>query len=79
MKILTKKKDGLQPASKIAKRVSGIGTSDLVLWAENALYVIGKEITHHQRDKNLDSLYEARMGAEALLAITEELIKRADK
>jgi len=49
------------------------------MWAENALYVIGKEITHHQRDKNLDSLYEARMGAEALLAITDELIKRADK
>jgi hypothetical protein len=50
----------------------------LVLWAENALYVIGKEITHHQRDKNTDSLYEAQMGAEALLAITNELLKRAD-
>jgi hypothetical protein len=79
MKILTKKKVGPQPNNKIVQRVSGIGTSDLVMWAENALYVIGKEITHHQRDKNLDSLYEARMGAEALLAITDELIKRADK
>jgi hypothetical protein len=59
--------------------VSGIGTSDLILWAENALYVIGKELTHHQRDKSIDSLNEARMGAEALLAITDELIKRADK
>jgi hypothetical protein len=49
----------------------------LVLWAENALYVIGKEITHHQRDKNVDSLYEAELGAEALLAITQELKKRA--
>ena len=47
------------------------------MWAENALYVIGKEITHHQRDKNLNSLHEARLGAEALLAITDELIKRA--
>lgn len=61
------------------KRVSGIGTPDLIMWAENALYVIGKEITHHQRDKSLDALYEARLGAEALLAITDELIKRADK
>ena len=61
------------------KRVSGIGTSDLILWAENALYVIGKEITHHQRNRNIDSLHEARMGAEALLAITDELIKRSDK
>jgi hypothetical protein len=79
MKILTKKKAGPQPSSKMQKRVSGIGTSDLVMWAENALYVIGKEITHHQRDKNVNSLYEARLGAEALLAITDELIKRADK
>ena len=79
MKILTKKKAGPQPTSKIAKRVSGIGTPDLVMWAENALYVIGKEITHHQRDKNIDSLHEVRMGAEALLAIADELIKRADK
>jgi hypothetical protein len=49
------------------------------MWAENALFVIGKELTHHQRDRNTDSLHEARMGAEALLAITDELIKRSDK
>jgi hypothetical protein len=59
------------------KRISGLSTLDLVMWAENALFVIGKEITHHQRDKNIDSLMEARLGAEALLAITEELIKRS--
>jgi hypothetical protein len=49
------------------------------MWAENALYVIGKEITHHQRDRSIDALHEARLGAEALLAITDELIKRAEK
>jgi hypothetical protein len=48
------------------------------MWAENALFVIGKEITHHQRDKSLDALYEAKLGAEALLAITNELIKRVE-
>lgn len=48
------------------------------MWAENALYVIGKEITHHQRDKNIDALYEAELGAEALLAIVRELKKRAE-
>jgi len=56
--------------------VSGIGTSDLIMWAENALYVIGKEITHHQRDKNEFALEEALMGAEALVAIIKELQKR---
>jgi hypothetical protein len=48
------------------------------MWAENALYVIGKEITHHQRDHSLEALYEAQLGAEALLAITNELIKRSE-
>ena len=57
--------------------MSGIGTSDLVMWAENALYVIGKEITHHTRDKSEFALDEALMGAEALVAIIKELQKRA--
>lgn len=59
------------------QRVSKIGTSDLIMWAENALYVIGKEITHHQRDRSMDALSEAELGAEALTAIIRELKKRA--
>jgi hypothetical protein len=78
MKIFQKKKDGSQPKSRIEKRVSTIGTYDLILWAENALYVIGKEITHHQRDKDSNALYEAELGAEALLAIVRELQKRSN-
>jgi len=58
------------------KRVSGIGTSDLIMWAENALFVIGKEITHHQKSKSQDALDEALMGAEALVAIIKELQRR---
>jgi hypothetical protein len=46
------------------------------MWAENALYVIGKEITHHQRDHSMDALSEAELGAEALTAIIRELKKR---
>ncbi len=57
--------------------MSGIGTSDLVLWSENALFVIGKEITHYQRNKSQDSLDEALLGAEALIAIIKELQTRA--
>ncbi len=77
MKIFQKKKDGSQPQTKLEKRIAGISTSDLVVWAENALYVIGKELTHHMRDKTDTSLYEMELGAEALLAITKELKKRA--
>ena len=77
MKIFQKKKDGRQPQTKIEKRVANIATPDLVMWAENALFVIGKEVTNWMRDKNNDSLYEAELGAEALTAIIKELQKRS--
>lgn len=43
------------------------------MWAENALGVIGREVVHHQRDRNLD---DAELGAEALLEIVRELKRR---
>jgi hypothetical protein len=77
MKIFQKKMGGFQPQTKIEKRVANIATPDLVMWAENALFVIGKEVTHWMRDKNDDSLEEAALGAEALTAIIKELQKRS--
>jgi hypothetical protein len=77
MKIFQKKKGGFQHQTKLEKRIAGISTSDLIIWAENALYVIGKELTHHMRDRNENALDEMELGAEALLAITKELKKRA--
>jgi hypothetical protein len=63
--------------TKIEKRVASIATPDLIMWAENALFVIGKEVTHWMRDKNEYSLEEAALGAEALTAIIKELQKRS--
>lgn len=77
MKIFQRTKAGRQPQSKIEKRVANIATPDLVMWAENALFVIGKEVTHWMRDKNENSLDEAALGAEALTAIIKELQKRS--
>jgi hypothetical protein len=57
--------------------VASLTTYDLISWTENALFVIGKEITHYQKSKNIEALYEMELGAEALLAITRELKKRA--
>jgi hypothetical protein len=70
------KKDGLPQPTKLEKRVSGIGTAELIIWAENSLAVIGKGVVHHQRD-GIDGLLDAELGAEALLAIVRELKKRA--
>lgn len=75
MKIL--KKAGQPQPTKLQKRIAGISTPELVTWAENSLFAIGKNVVHHRRD-GVEMLYEAKMGAEALLAITEELIKRAE-
>jgi hypothetical protein len=59
------------------KRIASISTPELIIWAENSLFAIGRGIVHHQRD-GIHALYEAKIGAEALLAITAELIKRAE-
>lgn len=76
MKIFQQKKDGNQPQSKLEKRIAGISTHDLTVWAETSLYAIGKGVVHYKRD-GVEQLYEAELGAEALLAIVKELKKRA--
>ena len=43
------------------------------MWAENALFVIGKEVTNRKSENALD---EALLGAEALVVIVKELQKR---
>jgi hypothetical protein len=70
------KKDGSLQLTKLQKRVAGISTPELVNWAENSLAVIGKGVYHHQRD-GVDGLLDAELGAEALLAIVQELKNRA--
>lgn len=74
MKIFNR--DGSPQPTKLQQRVEKIGTTDLVTWSENALYVIGKNLTHWQRTHEAELLEEAHMGAEALIAITTELKKR---
>lgn len=77
MTIFKKKTDGHQSQTKLQKRVSQISTPELVTWAENSLFVIGKEVTGWMRTKDAALLDEADLGAEALYAITQELKKRA--
>jgi hypothetical protein len=75
--IFQKKKDGSQPQTKLQKRVGMISTPELVTWAENSLFVIGKNVTGWMKTKEGFLLDEADLGAEALYAITQELKKRA--
>jgi hypothetical protein len=75
MKIL--KKAGRQPQTKLQKRVGGISSPELTVWAENSLYTIGKNIAG-MRGGTPEALKEAEIGAEALLAIIQELLKRSE-
>lgn len=75
--IFAKKQGGNPPQkSRLERRISSIETRDLVTWSENALFVIGKEVTHWLRDRDDARLDEAEQGAEALLAIIRELRTR---
>jgi hypothetical protein len=76
MKIFQKTKDGYLLPTSLTKRVEKIGTSELILWSENSLFVIGKNLTGWARSQDAFLLEEAHLGAEALLAITAELKKR---
>lgn len=73
------KKDGSHQPTKLEKRIASISTPELVTWAENSLFTVGKETTGWLRTKDALLLNEAEMGAESLLAIIKELKKRANE
>ena len=77
MKISMKRRAGNQPQSKLEKRVSTIGTTDLIIWAENCLSTIGRNVAG-LGDKTPERYAEALLGADALVAIIKELQRRND-
>lgn len=64
--------------TKLEQRVSKLSTPDLVSWSEQALYGIGRSLSIWQRSpESKEFLEEARMGAEALHVVLEEIKARA--
>jgi len=76
MMILRKKRDGYQPQTKIQKRIAKLPSSDLVAWAENSLYVVGRELTSWQKTKDKLLLNDVEIAAEVLGEIAKELKRR---
>jgi hypothetical protein len=74
--ILRKKRDGYQPQTKIQKRIAKLPSSDLVAWAENSLYVVGRELTSWQKTKDKLLLNDVEIAAEVLGEIAKELKRR---
>ena len=63
-------------SEKIAKRVSKIPTAELETWSEQSLFELGRCLSYYAKNRDKIYLDEARIGAEALHAVIEELHRR---
>lgn len=63
--------------SKIEKRVETLPTAELVGWSETTLYSVSRNLTSWQSSKDSFYLKEAKLGAEALLAVINTLSERS--
>ena len=74
------KTDWNKPFSeKLAKRVSRIPTGELEMWADQALYEIGRCLSGYAKSRDKYYLDEGLNGAEALHAVINELNARMTK
>lgn len=60
----------------VSRRVARMSDRDLVEWADNSLYTAGRYLTAFQRERDPVYLEEARVAAEALLEVIDEVTRR---
>lgn len=60
-------------SQKIARRVSRLRTGDLVTWADQSLYELGRLLGEYERGRSDSVMKDLVMSAEALHAVIEEL------
>jgi hypothetical protein len=78
MKSFFKKEPWVKPFSpKVAKRVSSIPTADLEMWAEQAVYELGRCLTAYNKSRDKRVLEEALTGVEAAHAVIDQLYLRS--
>jgi hypothetical protein len=65
--------------TRIEKRVASLPTPELLTWADQIMYTVGRNLSAWQKSQSDFSLEEARVGAEALHAILEALNERSIK
>lgn len=77
---LFKKTEWTKPfPEKLEKRVSRIPTAELEMWIDQSIYEIGRCLSGYTKSRDVFYIEEARIGAEALHAVVEELYKRSVK
>jgi len=67
-----------QEKTQVEKRVANLPTEDLTKWAEQALYGIGRNMSDWVKSSETLYIEEAKLGAEALLAVMSELKNRSE-
>lgn len=74
MSFFKKKVPWTKPFSeKVARRVSKIPTGELILWADQSLFDLGRCLSNYEKNKDKLYLEEALLGAEAVHAVVNEL------
>lgn len=74
MNFFKKKGTWTKPFSeKVARRVSKIPTGELILWADQSLFDLGRCLSNYEKNKDKIYLEEALLGAEAVHAVVNEL------
>lgn len=76
--MLGRKNKEQKEMTALEKRIEKLATADLLSWADQALFGIGRSMSDWERFKSIDSLKEAQMGAEALTKVLETLILRTE-
>lgn len=77
MGILAKKKVDWAPTTTAEKRAALLPTHELVDWADTSLYHIGRSISEYRKEPDPAMLAEARLGAETLVVLLQEIERRA--
>lgn len=65
-----------EEAERILRRVQKIGTQDLMSWADQSLFSLGRTLSEYQRHGAVEDLAEARMSATALKVVIDDLYRR---
>lgn len=62
--------------TRVERRVESLPTSELLQWAEQALYPIGRNLSSWQKTNEEVYLDEARLNAEVIYVIVDTISKR---
>lgn len=71
-----KKEAPVVEKTAIDRRIEKMSSEELMLWADQAIFGIGRSMSDWQRFDSVESLKEAHMGAEALHKVLGRILMR---